>query len=71
MPQNIFSFVQTLARLITSFLLYKDLITFSEDESCLAAVESTFPASVCKEELAKGTKAPANNSWNTGMYKIN
>ncbi|XP_058046401.1 ENTH domain-containing protein 1 [Ahaetulla prasina] len=44
----------------------EDLITFSEDESCLAAVESTFPVTVYKEELAKGTKAPANNSWNTG-----
>ncbi|KAM3832990.1 ENTH domain-containing protein 1 [Vipera latastei] len=44
----------------------EDLITFSEDESCPVAVESTFPATVCKEELAKGIKAPANNSWNTG-----
>ncbi|XP_063164898.1 ENTH domain-containing protein 1 [Candoia aspera] len=33
----------------------QDLIIFSEDESCPEAVQSTFPATVCKEELAKGT----------------
>ncbi|XP_007420077.3 ENTH domain-containing protein 1 [Python bivittatus] len=56
---------ETTAQNIIAKKSSEDLIIFSEDESCPATVQSTFPATVCKEELAKGTKAATNNSWNT------